>query len=251
MTELVTDTEERILKVLNLYDRLTRKQVNRALGYKPTTETTTWGHLKNLEEKGLVETVAVDLNPGTYSAPTKVYFTSTDGRKFLRGIGIDTPERKKIKEADGDLSVAFWRHALLVNDLMITAALWEKSDNKVEILGALNDIDLRRSPDFPIEGYRPDGWLEFTYEERPYTFCIELERGVYGAKRWEQKVNRMLAFSRVVDAQNLRFLVIAMEGTKHRIQLSEITLRTAGDNYSLFRVIERKPTDMGIFTSMF
>lgn len=179
MTELVTDVQERILKLLNLYDRLTREQVNRALGYQSSTVTTTWGHLQKLIDKSLVECVDVDLNPGKFSAPTKVYFTSANGRKFLRAIGVDTPDRKKIKDAEGDLSVAFWRHALAVNDFFITAALWEKQDPKVEIIGALNDIDLRRSPDFPIEGYRPDGFMEFTYEGRPHTYCLELERGIY------------------------------------------------------------------------
>lgn len=250
MTELVTDVEERILKLLNLYDRLTRKQVNRALGYKATTETTTWGHLKKLEEKGLVETVAVDLNPGSFSAPTKVYIVSTNGRKFLRGIGVDTPERKKIKEAEGDLSVAFWRHALLVNDFFITAALWEKQTPDVEILGALTDIDLRRSPDFPIEGYRPDGYLEFTYEDRHYTYCLELERGIYSRPRWEKKVQSMLRFAQVVEAPNLRFLVIAMEGTKHRLQLQEVTLKVVGGKHALFKIVEYRPDDMRLFDSL-
>lgn len=250
MTDLVTDTEERILKVLNLYDRLTRKQVNRALGYKPTTETTTWGHLKKLEEKGLVETVAVDLNPGTYSAPTKVYFVSTDGRKFLRSIGIGTDDRKKIKEAAGDMSIAFWRHALLCNDFFISASLWEKANPQIEITGALTDIDIRRSPDFPIEGYSPDGYLEFIYRNRTYTYCLELERDIYSAPRWEKKVARMLKFATVLEAENLQFLIIAMQGTRHRLQLAEITGRVARESYKLFKHTEKKPTDITLFDSL-
>lgn len=241
MTRLVTAVQDRILKILNTYDRLTREQVNRALGYKPSTVTTTWGHLKKLQDNGLVETVSVDLNPSKFSAPTKVYFVSNLGRKYLRSLGVETPDRKKIKEAEGDLSMFFWRHALAVNDFMISCALWERQNPDVEIIGVLNDIDIRRDPGFPIEGYSPDGWLQFSYKGKEHTICLELERGVYADKRWITKLERMERFSQVVDAENLVFLVIAMSGESHVKQLQRLT-----QNKKII-ITGKDPTDLTIF----
>lgn len=251
---VLTEGQLKILILLNHYDRLTIRQLTRALGLMESNYTSIAPKLKALKEQELLDVVKVAITPGSPQL-TLVYFVSEKGRRVLRAEGIDTPARKAIKAPDPteQVSLTFWRHTLSVNDLFISLTQWARDNPDIEI-EMLTEIDIRRSKDFPVEtgagNYSPDGWIDLTVQGRGYAFALELENAQYSEGRWEGKLQKMLGFHQVSDAaDHLRFLIIAMEGIEHRQQLSGITARTVRTTERrLFLITATRPDDLALFT---
>lgn len=255
----VTEKEQEYLAAIGYYDRMTARQLMRLFGYSQGNYTYIATKLKRLKDEGYLTSRDLLLQK-SFGGVTRVYSPTT---KAYRLLGQEPHRRTAQAGADQDGSTIFHRHFLAVNDLLISAKEWERSDSKVKLSGILTEADIDRDEAFPVRvpiltggmiGFEPDGWLE-GYRSGVY-FCLspEIERQKYSESRWETKLLKMLGFLTIFEfSDSLTFPVFTREGDEHRKQLlawtAEILRRfEREDAAGKFRITAVDPAEHRIFT---
>ncbi len=265
----ITEKEQEYIAAIGYYDRLTVRQLMRLFGYSQGNYT----YISN-KLRGLSDALGKDRKPvgtghltsrdvllkGKFGGVTRVYSPTTKGYRLL-----DQEPRRRTKQAGADEegSTIFHRHFLAVNDLLISAKEWERSDKQVKLTGILTEADIDRDDNFPLQvplitggtiGYEPDGWIE-GYNKGVFFYLLpEIERQKYSQARWETKLLKMLGFLQVFELpDSVTFPIFTREGEEHRKQLlmwsAEILRRfQREDAAGKFRITEVDPAEYRLFS---
>jgi hypothetical protein len=255
-----SDIDDYILDRINYYDRLTVRQLMRLKGWSDGTYPDVCARMRKLEKLDLVYHVELANQKGR-GGVTNIYLLTSDGKN--RAEDNDKRVRYKVIDHTEERSVDFWRHTLAVNDFLISAQVWKRTNPQVELQGMLTETDINKSRDFPVEvvlpsgevvGYKPDGWLSGEITNRPFALSLEVERKKYSYPRWEEKLAKMVAFwESSEDADFLVFPVITQKGEDHRNQLlkwSAMILREMGKSHvaRAIRITYANISEESIFT---
>ncbi len=226
----ITPADERILLALNRHHHLSAEQVRRLL-YGRGSLKYAYARLKRLVDAGLV---SHDQARGMVG----VYAVSGTGRIYLTSLGFDVLPRWRASE-EKELGASYYRHALAVADVLIAAKLLAQDHASIALTTMRHDRELRHRFAVPVRlangvtrGVIPDGWLDFRITMVDGRFRIpvvlELDRGTHERRRWQQKVEALVAFAagpyqEAYGAASLIVAVVATPGETRRVELTTWT----------------------------
>jgi len=240
-------SDEAILEGLYRYRYLTSKAVCR-LFFKPGCLIYAQTKLKRLADLGYARRCFLPRATQHGSAPS-VYCLSRKGLKHIAARGIDVPSRYQPVHQPSS-SYLFLSHTLMVNDVLITAELLDRTSDAVTLQIMHHEFDLKRTPFYVQDdsGERlvviPDGYFDLRISGHYQAcFALEADRATEEQKKFRRKVGGLIGLTK--GAYQERFgtssLTVAVVTTdEHRLaqlrQWTEAELEKLGrDRGDLFR----------------
>jgi hypothetical protein len=228
----ITPADERVLLALNRFHHLSAEQVRRLL-YGRGSLKYAYERLKRLVDAGFV---SHDQARGMVG----VFALSGRGRSYLAELGFDVLPRWRPSE-EKELGASYYRHALAVADVLIAAELLGHEHPRIELTTMLHDRELKHRYAVPVQlanskprSVIPDGWLDFRVEMADGRFrmpvVLELDRGMHERRRWQQKVEALIAFAGgpYQEAYGTASLIVAVVATPGESRRAELTAWTEG-----------------------
>lgn len=224
---LTTAADDAMLRAIYAYQFLTTEQVTRLL-YSRGSLWNVGARLKRLAEAGYLHRRRVPtINTG--NTPF-VYSLGRFGMRYLREAGISEFPRFRPSER---LELGFYalRHNLLLNDVLIAAALLAEEVPELVLAEMRHDWRLKRSPVRVqlAEGLQrdvvPDAWLDYHIRQTArMSICLELDRGTEEEKQWKRKLRALLAFASgpYQSSYNTESLTIAFATDAGEYRLSKM-----------------------------
>lgn len=178
----------------------TAEQLTR-LHYSPKSIKLVKKRLKVLTQHGYVQADAIP----TRTHGTPFYYTmSAKGMKYLESLGIDTSEAWR-QTREVDKHALFLYHTLEINDVIIAAALLQRTEPKFYLHQFTHERELKRHPvrvqwdgEHGRQTYTviPDAFLDFRVSGTKLGLHVLLEhdRGTEEQYRFKQKIRAYLVY---------------------------------------------------------
>jgi hypothetical protein len=196
---------------------LTREQVQRLFAFNCVRRVNV--RLRKLYDHHYLSRVFLSTTRGSGKA---VYFLDPEGAAVVAGeLGLDLGVIKNKTKGLSQLKDFFLHHGLELNEVRINLSQAIAYQPEMKLESWINDNDCEQTYKVVLNGkeiarrFRPDGYFRFWYQERLYSFFLELDRSTMTLGRFKQKVQTYLEFARLgfyrqrFGVKYFRVLVIA------------------------------------------
>jgi DNA-binding PadR family transcriptional regulator len=244
----LTERDVQVILAVYEYRLLRREQIERLFFPSPNTANE---RLKRLYQHGFLERrwLPVEYGQGTGQA---IYLLTERGADLVaERLGLD---RGAVdwKESYNQVSTPFLEHALGVNQVRIAFTLAVRMAG-YQIGKWVGESELRARPDYvqiaTAVGARkvaviPDGYFILELGERRAHFFLESDRATEANKRWGEKVQAYLEYTRSgqyaarYGARSLRVLTVTT-GEKRLANLKRATEQARGREMFWFTTVEQ------------
>lgn len=163
-------------------------------------------------------------------------------------LGLDREEVKRNRDKDRYLKPFFVEHILAVNDFRVCFQTAVEKHPQLRLERWVNERDIQDEYKLHRNGrvikhrIRPDGYGRYWYNEKLYSFFLELDRSTETNGRFEDKVRSYLDYShsgRYSQTFGVRFFrVLVVTTTPTRLKNLRRVTRGIADNLFWFAMLE-------------
>jgi len=179
-----------------------------------------------------------------------IYFLGHKGIEVIaQELGIDPLLiQRKVKEI-AQLKEIFLTHSLEINEVRINFSQAIQNHSRMSLESWINDNDCQQEYRFRYKGkeiikkFRPDGYFRLLYEDRLYSFFLELDRSTMSQKRFKRKVQNYLEFAELgfyrerFGVQHFQVLVITL--TLERLLNLKKSVEAVTDKFFWFTTLDQ------------
>jgi hypothetical protein len=168
-------------------------------------------------------------------------------------LGLDPGLVKKKVKGISQLKELFLTHALQLNEVRIAFTHAIENFSGMSLERWINDNDCEQEYKVTSRGkevvkrFRPDGYCRFWYQEKLFSFFLELDRSTMTLGRFKRKVSTYLEFDRVGYYQERfgvkYFRVLVITQTEERLLNLKRSVETVTDKIFWFTTIDRIATE--------
>lgn len=189
---ILQERDREIILAVYRYRFLTREQIER-LFFSTTARAN--HRLKKLFHNGYLNRIFVPVATGS---PQAIYSLAEKGvQEVAIGLGIDR-DRIRWQKNNGKVKSLFLEHFLAVNDfhLALEAAIRQNSNHQLlhlfseeECKDTFNAWDERKHQQV-TKSLNPDGYGQYRFNDRFFSFFLEMDRGTMSNRRFKEKILR-------------------------------------------------------------
>ena len=245
----LTERDIQVVLAVHRYRVLRREQIQQL--FFPSQNTAN-ERLKRLYQHGFLERrqVPVEYGEGTAQA---LYLLEEKGADLVaEQLGIDR-EEITWRAAHNQVGTAFLDHTLLVNQVRLTFEL-AAQEAGYGIPSWIGEEELKANPEYvniPMSTGKwsrvaviPDGYFVLDLGDKRAHFFLEVDRATEANKRWGQKVQAYLEYTRSgkyterYGTRSLRVLTVTT-GDKRLANLKRATQRAGGGQMFWFTTVDK------------
>jgi hypothetical protein len=198
---IVQKRDIEIIKAVFQYRYLTRSQIQRLFEIKSVTRV-------NIRLRKLYDNRFLDryYQPTLLGSSEAIYSIGSCGLQVIaESIGMDIAEIKRRRRSDNIAKNRFVNHNLMVNDFRINLMLDIRNRPGFTFVKWLDPRDCefkfkyRKANKQVITSIKPDGYFEFIYQNKSYSFFVEIDLTTSNHSKLKSKFDNYLAFK----SQNL------------------------------------------------
>lgn len=176
-----------ILLGVHKYRILSRKQIQALFGFRSLTRVNT--RLRKLFDAKFLDRIFV---PVFWGSPEAYYCLGING---IMAVAAKARENitaiKKKRRQVAKTSHIFWKHQIMLNEVLIAFELAGKRLNDCQIKFSTDNIQIITRLN---KVFRPDGYLVFSYQGKTYPIFLEVDLGTESLKRIQEKMGNYLNF---------------------------------------------------------
>lgn len=205
------------------------------LHYKPGTLTTVKARLKDLADNGYIQADAI---PTKFFRSPYYYALGQKGIRYLEETGCDTSAAFR-SSREINKHALFVEHTLELNDVLITAALLQRTDPRYRLESFIHERVLKRTPydvSWQHEKLRliPDAFLDFRQQlpdgrQRRMPILLEHDRGTEEQQYFRRRVRAYIfllssgAYKELFSVQAITVAFTTFAGSQRLRQMGEWT----------------------------